>query len=309
MAGLLRRYNLTNCEMLLSRAEASRRKKESLMALNQSGARTLVARGAVVTGIAQVYRMVLSIVSGILLARFLSPDDFGLVAMVSSCFAFVALIQDLGLNQATIQRERISHAQMSALFWLSVGFSMLMALAFAACAPLVSWFFGDSRLIALTIAFAFLIPLSGGQSQQFAILNRDLRFRTLAAFDVLGATVSATVSVTFAWFTASYWALFTASLASALIGFVCVWMVCDFRPRRPSFDGELKEFVRFGSAVSGFNIVNYFARNADNLLIGRFYGAEQLGFYDRAYRLLLFPLSQIQAPLGRVMLPLLVDGI
>jgi PST family polysaccharide transporter len=269
------------------------------------GGRAQITRSAVLTGIAQACRVGLSFASGVVLARLLKPEDFGLIAMVSSCVAFVGLIQDLGLAQATIQRDRISRAQASALFWLSVGASILLALALAASAPFIALFFRDPRLIGLTLAFAALVVIGGAQSQQFALLNRELRFEALAGIDVLVATISAAAAIAVAWLTASYWALFVASLASALSSLICVWIVCSFRPGRPSFEGDFKEIVHFGSGVSGFNLVNYFARNADNLLIGRFYGGEQLGLYDRAYRLMLFPLQQIQAPLGRVMVPLL----
>ena len=267
--------------------------------------RAQAARGAVLTGVGQAYHFVLSFASGIVMARLLTPGDFGLVAMVSSCMAFISLMQDLGLNQATIQRERISRAQSSALFWLLAGVSLVLALALAACAPFIAWFFGDSRLVALTMAFALVVLVSGCQSQHFALLNRELRFKTLVGIDTLRITVNAVVGVTVAWLTASYWALFAASLAGALVSLIAVWTLCSFRPGWPSFERDFKDIMRFGSGVSGFNLVNYFARNADKLLIGRFYGAEPLGLYDRAYRLLLFPLQQIQAPLGRVMLPLL----
>jgi PST family polysaccharide transporter len=267
--------------------------------------RVQVAKGAVLTGMAQFCKIALSFVSSVFLARLLTPADFGLVAMVSATISLVALIQDLGLNQATIQRERISPAQVSALFWLSTGFGFALAVALAISAPLVAWFFGDSRLVALTIAFAFVVFLSGSQSQQFALLNREMRFKALAAIDVLGAVVGAIVGIVVAWLTSSYWALFAAALASALTGLCCVWIACGFRPGRPSFEGEFGEIVKFGSGVSGFNTVNYFARNADKLLLGRLYGSDSLGLYDRAYRLLLFPLQQVQQPLGRVMLPLL----
>src|SRR6266536_384167 len=99
---------------------------------SQPVGRMQVARGAMFTGIAQAYRMGVSFVAGIVLANLLLPADFGLVAMVSSCVALVALIQDLGLTQATIQRERLSQAQSSALFWLAAGFSLLLALLLAA---------------------------------------------------------------------------------------------------------------------------------------------------------------------------------
>ena len=84
-----------------------------------------------------------------------------------------------------------------------------------------------------------------------------------------------------------------------------MWTLSGWRPGRPSFEGQFNELFHIGAGVTGFNIVNYFSRNADNLLIGRYYGAVQLGLYDRAYRLLLFPLQQMLVPLGRVMFPLL----
>jgi PST family polysaccharide transporter len=273
--------------------------------MQEATGRERVAGGAIITGASQIYRITLNFGSGVVLAWLLSPADFGLIAMVSSSLAFVALIQDLGLNQATIQRARISDSQMSALFWLSLGFSIILALLLAASAPAIASFFSDSRLIALTVAFSSLVVVSGAQSQQMALMSRHMRFKHLAVIDILTVTSSAVVGVAVAWLTSSYWALFFASVASSVVGLVSTWMFCSWRPGRPSFDGELKEILGFGSGVSGFNIVNYFARNADSLLIGRLYGADQLGLYNRAYRLMLFPLTQIQAPLGRVMLPLL----
>ena len=267
--------------------------------------RVQAAKGAMFTGIAQAYRVGLSFLMGIVLARLLMPADFGLVAMVSSCVALVTLIQDLGLTQATMQRERLSQAQSSALFWLAAGFSLLLALVLAACARPIAWFFAEPRLIDLTIGFASLVVLGGVQSQHYALLNRELRFKTLAMIDALRVTLSLFAGIIVAWLTASYWAIFVVSLVSTLVGLACAWIASSFRPGRFSFEGEFKQITGVAFGVSGFNLVNYFARNADNLLIGRFYGAEPLGLYDRAYRLLLFPLSQIQTPLGRVMLPVL----
>jgi PST family polysaccharide transporter len=267
--------------------------------------RVQAAKGAMFTGVAQVYRVGLSFLMGIVLARLLTPADFGLVAMVSACVALVTLIQDLGLTQATMQRERLSQAQSSALFWLAAGFSLLLAVVLAACARPIAWFFGEPRLFELTIGFASLVVLGGIQSQHYALLNRELRFKTLARIDALRVTLSLFAGIAVAWLTASYWAIFVVSLVSTLVGLACAWIVSSFRPGRFSFEGEFKQITGVAFGVSGFNLVNYFARNADNLLIGRFYGAEPLGLYDRAYRLLLFPLSQIQVPLGRVMLPVL----
>jgi polysaccharide transporter, PST family len=272
---------------------------------NPPAMRAGAASGAVLIGAAQIYRTGVNFFSTILLARLLTPADFGLIAMVGSCTGIIAVIQDLGLNQAIIQRPAISRAQLSALFWLSVGTSLVLAVALALSAPGIAWFFKESRLTFLAIAFAILVVLGGTQSVQFALLNREFRFKSLAVIDVLTATAGAIAGVTMAWLTSSYWSLFVSGLASVVISTACAWLLCSFRPSRPSFEGDFREIVHFGSGVSGFNFVNYFSRNADNMLIGRFYGSVQLGLYDRAYRLLLFPLSQILGPLGRVLLPVL----
>ncbi len=267
--------------------------------------RDQATRGAILIGASQIYRIVTAFVSSVILARLLTPADFGLNAIVASCVGLITLIQDFGLTQATIQRQRLSTAQTSALFWLALGASLMLAILLALSAPLVAWFFGDERLSPLTIAFSSLIFVSGAQSQQLALLSRDLRFKALAGIDAISTSASVIAGVIFAWMTGSYWAFFVGNLAAGIVGLVGVWIWCPLRPGRPSFDGEWKEIISFGSGISGFNIANYFARNADYVLIGKFYGSTELGFYDRAYKLLLFPLQQIQGPLGRIMLPML----
>ena len=267
--------------------------------------RKQAAGAAVVTGVAQAYKILINFGSGVMLARLLTPADFGLIAMVSTVLAFVLLVQDLGLNQATIQRAQISDAQSSALFWMTNGLSLALGLLVALSGPAAARFFGESRLIGLMPAFGFLVCIGGITSQPFALLNRDLRFKTIAWIDVLSTTTSAIVGVAIAWWTSSYWALFVSQLAAAFVSIPLILISGRFWPSKPSFEGAFREIVNLGLSISGFNVVNYFARNGDNLLIGRFYGSAQLGLYDRAYRLLLFPLEQIRNPLGRVMLPVL----
>ena len=272
---------------------------------NPRAMRVGATKGAILTGTAQIYRTGVNFVSSIFLARLLTPTDFGLIAMVSSCVALVMVIQDLGLNQATIQRARISRKQMSALFWLSVGSSLVLAVVLVLCAPGIAWFFEESRLTSLVVAFAVVVALGGLQSQQLALMNCEFRFEALAGIDALTTTAGAIAGVGVAWLTSSYWSLFTSSLVSMVASVVSVWLLCSFRPGPPSFEGDFREIISFGSAVSGFHIVNHFAVNADNVLIGKFYGSEPLGYYDRAYRLMLFPIWNVLGPLGRVMLPML----
>jgi polysaccharide transporter, PST family len=267
--------------------------------------RKIAAKGATVIVAAQMLRLGVNFIAGIALARLLKPADFGLLAAVWTYLTFASVIQDLGMNLATIQRPKISHRQMSALFWISTGFSVALAVVVIISAPVVGWFFRDSRVISLTMASSVLIVLGGVQSQNQALMNREMRFKSLALIDVLTATISAGIGIAVAWITLSYWALVAASIGGGLTSVIATWALSRWRPGRPSFEGQFREIVGLGVGVTGAKIVNYFARNADNLLIGRYYGPEQLGLYDRAYRLFLLPLQQLHWPIGRVMLPLL----
>jgi polysaccharide transporter, PST family len=267
--------------------------------------RTRVMNGAILSLGAQVYRTVVGFVSGIILARLLTPDDFGLVAIASSCIAFVGVVQDLGLNMASIQREEIGLRQISGLFWISAGSGLIFAVLLTLLAPTVAWLFGDQRLKALTAVFAVTIAVGGFQSPLIALMHRQFRFKALAAIDILAGTTGVIAALIVACLTSSYWALVALPVVGSVTNLVCASLVCRFRPSAPSFEDDFRRLFKFGTGMFGYNISNYLARNADNLLIGKFCGGEELGLYDRAYRLLMLPLLQVLVPFGRVMLPLL----
>lgn len=270
-----------------------------------AGTRAEAAKNVAFMGAAQAWRVGAGFVFTVITARLLAPSDFGLVAMVASVTALTTMIQDLGASQSVVQRETISPGQLNSLFWISAGLGCLLALLLAVSSPAIAGFFGEPRLDGLMIAFSAPIVASGLQAVPYALLNRHMRFRELALLDALAAAASFVIGIGLAWQLASYWALYAATCASSLVLLVGCWISSGFRPGRPEFDRETRAMIAFGSGISGFNLANYLSRNADKLLIGKFFGGDTLGFYDRAYRLLLFPLSQIHAPIGRVMIPLL----
>jgi polysaccharide transporter, PST family len=270
-----------------------------------TGTRGEAAKNVFFMGAAQAWRVGLGFVFTVITARLLAPSDFGLIAMVATVTALVTLIQDLGATQAVIQRDKISSGQLNSLFWLSVVLGGVLALLLVASAPAIARFFDEPRLENLIIAFALPVVAAGLQAIPFALLNRHMRFRELALIDVLSMAASFVIGVALAWQFASYWALYAAACAQAFVALVGCWIGSGFTPGRPEFDRETCSTIGFGSGISGFNLANYLSRNADKVLIGKFYGDGPLGLYDRAYRLLLFPLSQLHAPIGRVMIPLL----
>ena len=239
------------------------------------------------------------------LARLVSPHDFGVFGQALTVTALATQLQSLGLSQAVFQRATLTHGQMSNLFWLNVGAGGLFALLVVAASPLVARFYGDPALVAVTCALAFGYLVSGFGVQHAALMARQLRFRSMA-WRTLGPRIAAGVAgIATALLSARYWALVVQQIVLMTATVAFVWGAIEWRPSRPMPGTGVRPLLRFGAGVSVANLLTYFSSNADNILIGRFLGAAPLGFYARAYNLFLVPLRQLHGPLGNVVQPVL----
>ncbi len=262
-------------------------------------------RGGAITLAGQVCRQVIQLVSTVVLARLLIPEDFGLIAMISVVVAFVPLFTDLGLSMATVQRSRINNQQVNALFWVNSGVGLALMLLVMALAPVMAWFYGEPRLFWLTIATAGGVVLNGLAVQHTALLRRQMRFGTLTAVIIGAMAASVAVGIVSALAGAGVWSLVYMRVTESLLLAVGVWIFCPWRPSRPGRATGVRSMLNFGGNVTGFSIINYFARNLDKVLIGRFWGAVPLGFYNKAYGLLLLPIRQVTGPITATAVPTL----
>lgn len=264
-----------------------------------------IGRGAAWTAGGQMIRTATSIAQVLVLSHMLKPSDFGVVAMCAPILAFVVLFQDLGLSQAAIQKQSITHDEVNFLFWVNVGVSLLLALVLVAASPLVALFYGDNRVMALTAAMSSTVLLAGVTAQHAALLGRKMQFNRLAAIGSAGGVIGLVVAIVAALSDWSYWALFAGAFATAMSTAIGTWLASQWRPSRPKSNANAKELLHFGAGLTGFNLVNFVSRNLDGILIGRYWGSTELGYYDRANRLLLFPMSQVMNPMAQVMVPAL----
>ena len=250
-------------------------------------------------------RLLIQIASVIVLSRLLAPSQFGLFAMAGPIVGFAALFQDLGLAQAIIQKRSLTQPEVSTLFWVSLGMSCGVACALLALSPFVGIFYGDLRVGKLTAALGLNVIIGGASSVHYALLSRRMQFGALALLDIGAGAASLILSATAALIFHSYWALYVGSIVQTSIPAIGAWIATRWRPSLPVRDSGATSALRFGSNVTGFNVGNYISRNFDNVLIARAWGDRSLGLYDRAYKLMLLPLQQINAPIAKVMLPVL----
>lgn len=262
-------------------------------------------RGGAVTLTAQGIKFCLQMGSTMVLARLLTPADFGLIAMVTAVTGFVAMFKDAGLSMATVQRAEITHEQVSTLFWINVALSVLVMLVIAALAPAIAMFYSEPRLTGITLALAATFIFGGLTVQHQALLRRQMRFRALATVEVLSMAAGVATAVAMAFGGFGHWSLVGLVAGQTVANSVLVWVACGWRPGPPRRGSGVRPMLGFGGNLTGFNIVNYFRRNADNLLLGAFAGASALGLYSKAYSLLMLPLRQLNAPLTAVAVPLL----
>jgi PST family polysaccharide transporter len=258
-----------------------------------------------VTALSQGVQFAVNLASVMVLARLLTPQDFGLVAMVATVMGFLRIFNDAGLSTATIQRENITHAQVSNLFWTNVALGGAVTLLLALSAPLVAWFFREPRLVGITLALCVTFLLTSSAVQHLAILKRQMRFQTVAFIEITAMTVGVAVGITMAWFNYGYWSLVGMQLTTPAVAFVLTWSASRWRPQRPTRHSGTRSLLNFGANLTASSFLYSLARGSDSLLIGRFYGSGPLGLYTRAAALLFRPVQQAMGPLETVFVPML----
>ncbi|HET8670971.1 MAG TPA: lipopolysaccharide biosynthesis protein, partial [Candidatus Saccharimonadales bacterium] len=262
-------------------------------------------RGGAVTILAHGLKFAVGIFATAILARLLTPQDYGLIGMVAVATNFVSMLKDLGLSYPTVQRAEIDFDQINTLFWVNLGMSVALVAIMIAIAPALSWFYGDPRLTTIAVVMAIGFLFGGLAVQHEALLRRQMRFFTLSAIAFLSMLVGYIVGIVLAWYGAGYWSLVFSQLA--LLGTSAIGMLtlCGWRPGLPRWHSGARSMLTFGGQVTGYSIINYLSKNLDNLLIGKFWGAQSLGLFSKAGQLVALPSDQIDEPLSTVAVPVL----
>jgi PST family polysaccharide transporter len=262
-------------------------------------------RGGAVLLSAQMVRVLAQMATLVVLARLLPPSAFGLLAMVAAIGAVLDLLKEFGLSAATIQKQNISHAQVSALFWINAGVGAALGLGLFLAAPLVARFYGQPELEAVARWLALGFVASGLTVQHWALLRRQMRFGAIASMETAADLLSFATAIGLAVAGAGYWALVAQRLLSPILLMLGSWALCRWRPARPARTPGVRGLLAFGASVTGSGLAVAFSRSIDQILIGWLWGPALLGLYERTTRLLLMPINTINAPVYATAMPAL----
>lgn len=236
----------------------------------------------------------------IVLARLLSPHDFGLVAMVTVVTGVYGLFTSAGLSTATVQKADITDQQISALFWINVLIGVAFAILCVLTAPALVAFYREPRLTGIAIALAAGFLFTGLGVQHIALLQRQLRYPELTVIETSSQLISSALGIGMALYGLGYWALVAAAISAPAITTACAWVTVKWRPGRPGWSGEIRRMILYGGTVTLNGLVVYIGYNLEKFLLGRFWGADVLGLYGRAYQLISVPTDYLNGAIGSV---------
>jgi PST family polysaccharide transporter len=257
-------------------------------------------RGGLARMFAQAANFLLRLVTLMILARLLEPNDFGLVGMVTAFTGVLSLFRDFGLSAASIQRDQITQEQVSTLFWINILVGFALALIAVAMSPVLAVLYHEPKLVAINAALALGFVFNSVGIQHGAMLQREMRFTAVAIINTTSLLVSGAVAIVTARLGFRYWALVLMAVTFPLAMSISSWVASGWSPGRPHRRAGIRSMIRFGGTLTANSLVVYVANNLDKVLLGKYWGVNALGIYGRAYQLVSIPIDNLNSSAGEV---------
>lgn len=251
----------------------------------------------------QIIRIIIQLISVVVLARLINPADYGLMAMAGVITVFASLFRDFGTAAAIIQTKDIDTELKSSVFWFNVALGLALSVLVAVSSSFMAQLFSEPRLakVLLILSPVFFVASLGIVQQ--ALLERVSNFKAIAYIEVISSFTALITAIFLAFNDWGVYALIAQTITGIVVSGIMLWAFSHWRPSLLLTFASIKKVWRFSSNLFIFNFVNYFQRNTDSMLIGRFLGSVDLGYYNLAYRILLLPLQSITFAISRASFP------
>lgn len=255
--------------------------------------------------ISQGGRTVLQLTSLIVLSRLLAPSEYGLMAMATVVINFATLLRDMGTAAAVVQKQNLTEDTKNTVFWLNVALGLTLAVGLLALSPLIAEIFRSPRLMPVLWVLALVFPITSSGAVHQALFERNNGFRLLARVELVASGGGLALAIFMAWLDFGVYSLAAQALATAILATTQLWIASGWRPQRRWNQQEFRGLLGFSGHLTGFTFINYFARNADAMIIGRVLGSVALGIYSQAYKVMMFPLQSMTYVASRALFPIM----
>ncbi|HJE55779.1 lipopolysaccharide biosynthesis protein [Bifidobacterium pseudolongum] len=263
--------------------------------------------GVIFTAIGKYSNVLIQLVINAVLSRLLNPYDYGVVSVIQVFLLFFTTLADAGLSPAIIQNKTLTEYDNRVLFTYSIILSVILGAIFALLSPAVAWFYQDSQYVPLTLAMSLVLIAQGVNMVPNALMDKAKRFKEVNIRLVIANMCGGVAGIICAFCGMGAYALIISFLVPPIIAFVLNLWLLRIRPSRHTDRRSLDKIWKFAKSQFGFNFVNYFSRNTDKILVGRWMGPAALGNYAKSYQLLMMPNQVLMGVLNPVLLPVLSD--
>ncbi len=253
----------------------------------------------------QCLLLILAIIRAAILARLLTPADYGVFTMVAVLVSFAVIFKDLGLSTATIREKTITHYQVSNLFWINSCVGVISMLIVIALSPVIVWFYNDSRLVLVTMTLSIAFLFGGASVQHQALLKRQMEFKKIAFITVSSRVGSTIIGIILAWQQYGYWALIWMNVSQSFFIFLSSWHFLKWIPGLPTRYVETKKFIKIGLDVAGLNAFSTLSKHIDKIIIGRITNTTSLGIYGKGNQVPQMVTEQFRMAFFSIALPAL----
>lgn len=255
----------------------------------------------------QLTKILLQVVNLIYLAKIIPPEEYGLMAMTTVVISLGILLRDLGTAAAIIQKKNLTHQLKNTIFWVNTFMGVMIAIIISLSSPLIADVYRQPQLENVLIIISVIFPLSSCASVHLSLMERDSRFKRISFIEVSSSLTSVIVAIFLAKSGFGVYSLVGQAIILNLMSSIQFWIASTWRPTLSKMIciEEIKGIFSFSANLSIFNFVNYFSRNGDSFIIGRFMSTTVLGNYNLAYRIMLFPLQSLTFVASRSLYPIL----
>jgi PST family polysaccharide transporter len=255
--------------------------------------------------ISQIFKVGLQLISITFLTHLIEPSEYGLMAMATIAINFGSIIRDLGTSSALIQRKNLTQSIISTVFWLNILMGCVVGFTLAINAQFIAAAFKEPLLKNILVLLSITFPIVSSSAAHQAIQERNSKFKSVALIEITSSSIALVVAIISAYLKGGVYSLVYQAIVYSSLSTIGLWYTSTWRPAFVVCYSDLKQVFLFGGNLTLTNIVDYFSRNSDGIIIGHFFGALILGAYSIAYRIMLFPILNLTSIITRALFPIL----
>ncbi len=264
-------------------------------------------KAALINAVGKYSQVIIQLIISAVLSRILSSDDYGVVAIVTVFSTFFATLSNMGFGTAIIQRKDLTEKDVNNIFTFTFYISIGLAAVFALMSFPIAWFYKDNVYIPITLMLSISLFFNAMNMVPNGMMNRDKQFVKIAARTIVVYSAAGIIAIILALLHFRFYALIIQTILASAITFF--WNYFSTKPRllKKVDMTSIRKVANYSGFQFAFNFINYFAGNLDNLLTGKFFGKSELGYYNKAYTLSLYPVNNLNGVISPVLHPILSD--